>query len=810
MPDEEKLAAKVVLPNFLDPKFREFHGISLWKTERMAKRDAAFQAYVKLYEAGLVDDHLMPAHVQSSEEKAEPIEKRSGLANAPVTFNPWSTVAREWKKAESFYQGSIEITSDSETLPSMLIILPVPLPCDINFNIFWNETTMFTVSLKQQSKQFPLKLRKPVAQSTHLLLSSLFLQKMLPTSVDFSYLFAPNTLLTNQTIIDWNDSIEGTVQAETLENHASGGFDQFGLVRPLDNSSRPWSLEEYIWMKPVTEESNANSQEEEEDDEEKVLHIKGKMWPKRADFLHPLQNSNGSAVQHTATKCYPAHLCSVDKLPIGYARFALFVPSLVHNVEIYLVAEELRKTILAPVNFQNLNLVVAAISSSVAREQSNYQRLEFLGDSFLKLHTSLQLSANNPHWHEGLLSYQKDVIVSNGRLAKAAIKVGLDKFILTKPFTGAKWRPSYNPDHTGPKANEAANDRELSTKVLADVVEALIGAATIDGGKDQTFKCLQIFLPEVNWLAYDEQINRLYDGTPELHHSSTSAVLSKIENLIGYQFTKRKLLHAAMAHTSSQMADMSYQRLEFLGDSILDTLITSVCFRSPKELAHYNMHLIRTAMVNADFLAFLCMTTYAEEERGEILDPCKGNIKAVMSMKKTYLWQYMSHSHSIDIINAQQGTYRRLESLQDDIHQALISSNTYPWALLSALDAAKFFSDLIESILGAIFIDTHGSMDACHSFLARIGLLQYLNRVLEGDVNILHPKERLGHVAGNRRVAYESKRVSSEGTVQWTTLVLVDDEEIARVDDGVTRIHAETKAAEMAAEKLMNCTMDTN
>jgi len=46
---------------------------------------------------------------------------------------------------------------------------------------------------------------------------------------------------------------------------------------------------------------------------------------------------------------------------------------------------------------------------------------------------------------------------------------GLDSFIITKPFTGHKWRPIYIEDilEVGPETNK----RELSTKVLADVVE---------------------------------------------------------------------------------------------------------------------------------------------------------------------------------------------------------------------------------------------------------------------------------------------------------------------------------------------------
>ena len=40
-------------------------------------------------------------------------------------------------------------------------------------------------------------------------------------------------------------------------------------------------------------------------------------------------------------------------------------------------------------------------------------------------------------------------------------------------------------------------------------------------------------------------------------------------------------------------------------------------------------------------------------------------------------------------------------------------------------------SDIIEAIIGAIYIDTMGSFEACEAFLERAGVLRYLRRVLE-------------------------------------------------------------------------------
>jgi hypothetical protein len=71
-------------------------------------------------------------------------------------------------------------------------------------------------------------------------------------------------------------------------------------------------------------------------------------------------------------------------------------------------------------------------------------------------------------WGAGYLSAKKDRLVSNSRLSRAAIEAGLDCFIITKPFSGHKWRPIYIEDMLEVSAD---TKRQVSTKVLADVVE---------------------------------------------------------------------------------------------------------------------------------------------------------------------------------------------------------------------------------------------------------------------------------------------------------------------------------------------------
>ncbi|MHC4690659.1 MAG: ribonuclease III [Planctomycetota bacterium] len=62
--------------------------------------------------------------------------------------------------------------------------------------------------------------------------------------------------------------------------------------------------------------------------------------------------------------------------------------------------------------------------------------------------------------------------------------------------------------------------------------------------------------------------------------------LEQIEHLIGFQFTNRNLLAKALAHSSSvENRLLSNERLEFLGDAVLDVVICQVLFeRFPTHL----------------------------------------------------------------------------------------------------------------------------------------------------------------------------------------------------------------------------------
>jgi len=97
---------------------------------------------------------------------------------------------------------------------------------------------------------------------------------------------------------------------------------------------------------------------------------------------------------------------------------------------------------------------------------ANNERLEFLGDSILGQAVTVKLYRDNPDLDEGDLAKRRASLVSSVALAEIARQIGLGAFIRLG------------------KGEEQTGGREKPS-ILADTVEAIIGAAYLDLGENE-------------------------------------------------------------------------------------------------------------------------------------------------------------------------------------------------------------------------------------------------------------------------------------------------------------------------------------
>jgi ribonuclease-3 len=139
------------------------------------------------------------------------------------------------------------------------------------------------------------------------------------------------------------------------------------------------------------------------------------------------------------------------------------------------------------IKFRNLEFLDLSLThSSVSNESSrpgNNERLEFLGDAILGAVTAARLYTEFPDKAEGELAKIKSVVVSEETLAGVALELQLDGLLLL----------GRGEDLSGGRKKKA---------ILADALEALIGALYLDSGyktaADFVVRCMD---PEIRRVA---------------------------------------------------------------------------------------------------------------------------------------------------------------------------------------------------------------------------------------------------------------------------------------------------------------------
>jgi ribonuclease-3 len=82
--------------------------------------------------------------------------------------------------------------------------------------------------------------------------------------------------------------------------------------------------------------------------------------------------------------------------------------------------------------------------------------------------------------------------------------------------------------------------------------------------------------------------------------------LSKLEKTLGYRFTDLRLLQTAVVHSSYAFEQGLYgnnERLEFLGDAVLDLVIGHILFHRYSKLQEGELTKLRASLVNEQHLA---------------------------------------------------------------------------------------------------------------------------------------------------------------------------------------------------------------
>lgn len=775
--------ATVSMPTFVHPDLRVASSSQAWQSEAAAIKDAAFEAYVALHKAQLVNNNLLPLVQDYAPDPGQ--MNQPSIVSVSERRSAWLAVSsnahqhdHEWRPYEIKLTPSACSMKSTASTPTVAMTLTLLVPAVLDafsFRLYWNERVTYTVEFDKSTQLLTPNWTMDTAQGwTYDLLRRVHGPRMSPSLKEFPVLVMPDDSARDAMLAQTSAS-QMNAEPRTTPSDGDGR-----LVYVKGQANRP-----YILCR-ITEEDAGTG--------EPLVTVK--RFPKRADFLHQVPASDKN-VAYESEQTFPLADCTFDDLPANYAVFAAFMPSIMHRIDVGLSAQELQSTILKAVSISKRELVVEAISAPAAREERDYNRLEYLGDAILKFCAHLQVMAQHPTYPEGYLTLEKGRLVSNDSLARAALDSGLDKYILTKEFTGSKWRPEYMSDVLAKAEEHKTARRDLSSKVLADVGEALVGAAYVDGGLEKAYTCIRTMLPHETWFDLGESSNRLISELPTGVHNS----LGLLEQLVGHKFANPALLLEATTNASfpsnRNRHGMSYERLEFLGDAVLDLVLVPKLYAHVRRLKHWELHRAHEALVNGLYLGYCCMSYSIDEATYTI----GAELGVHESARKVSLHDFIRASG--EVIQAKRRCLDAYSQHRQKVQESLESASEYPWAELTAMAPAKFFSDLVESVLGALYIDTRGDTAVCEAFIEKLGILKHMHRILDDSVETAHPKERVGVLADRDSVAYVmSVKVEAEtGRRIFSCVVKVAEKDIATAEAS-SKDEAELRAAVEATRVL--------
>ncbi|AEE77844.1 dicer-like 3 [Arabidopsis thaliana] len=392
----------------------------------------------------------------------------------------------------------------------------------------------------------------------------------------------------------------------------------------------------------------------------------------------------------------PELLARID-VPRAVLKSIYLLPSVMHRLESLMLASQLREEIDCSIdNFSiSSTSILEAVTTLTCPESFSMERLELLGDSVLKYVASCHLFLKYPDKDEGQLSRQRQSIISNSNLHRLTTSRKLQGYIRNGAFEPRRWTapgqfslfpvpckcgidtrevpldPKFFTENMTIKIGKSCDmgHRWVVSKSVSDCAEALIGAYYVSGG-------LSASLHMMKWLGID------VDFDPNLVVEAINRVslrcyipkedeLIELERKIQHEFSAKFLLKEAITH-SSLRESYSYERLEFLGDSVLDFLITRHLFNTYEQTGPGEMTDLRSACVNNENFAQVAVKNNLHT-----------HLQRCATVLETQINDYLMSFQKPD------ETGRSIPSIQ----------------------GPKALGDVVESIAGALLIDTRLDLD---------------------------------------------------------------------------------------------------
>jgi endoribonuclease Dicer len=839
MSSGSNFTAEVMLP--AGAPFRSFVGDAHSK-KTLAKRSAAFRACLELRGKSLLNAYFLPIYAKNL----------PAMRNAHLAVNSKKAHAYEMKTKPLLWE------QGRGNLPEQLYITIVDFPGGLEREhrpfAMLTRTSMpqfptFPIFLddgkQSQVVSYPVDSTLSINDRTLSLITAftlrvfkdIFSKKYESDPCQLSYWLAPINASQHSSggklpaFLDWDLMLEVTEHEEytwtaDMPNEAlvdrfiidkwDGGrkFYSKGVsqnLKPLDPV--PKGTAKGKWKKNILEYSNSMFKSTREkfkdtwDLNQPVMETE-KVLARRDMLTAPVPKELKDSTQ--------AFLCpqplQISVFPPSVAAPLFTWPAIIWRWESYLIA--LEAVDLVGVQCQP-DMALAAItkdsdngSDHDAKEQanfqlgmgSNYERLEFLGDCFLKTATTISTFIQNPRENEFEFHVRRMVMLCNKNLFEVALELELHKYIRSRAFSRRLWYPEGLKLLVGKGAQQTeetveeqrlGSTHDLSEKTIADVCEAMIGAAFLSHNQPGNWNSEQwenaigtvtkLVKSKDHHMLKWEDYRAAYE-IPEYQVATATAsqrdMAEKVEKEHDYRFQYPRLLRSAFVHPSQPFLYENvpnYQRLEFLGDALLDQASITYLFykfpdKDPQWLTEHKM-----AMVGNRALGMIAVTIGFHK--------------------------HIRHCHA----TVEQSIRNYATELQEAKEAAGPGVADY-WTTVS--DPPKCLADMVEAYLGAIFIDSNFDYNEVQRFFDKHIQPHFDDMSLYDGYANNHPCTHLHHLIdqtyGCQRYRIIARQIMLPGAFESKGVVVavMIHNEVFTHDMGESVRYARVRVAKMAIENL--------
>ncbi|KAJ9170047.1 hypothetical protein P3X46_018183 [Hevea brasiliensis] len=229
--------------------------------------------------------------------------------------------------------------------------------------------------------------------------------------------------------------------------------------------------------------------------------------------------------------------------------------------------------------------------------------------------------------------------------------------------------------------------------------------------------------------------------------------LDEVEEILGYKFENWRLLEEAFTDSSFPDKRVSYERLEHVGDSVLNLLFTKEHYFKYPDLPPGTLTRLRAANVDTEKLARVAI------EHG---------LHRFLRDKKPLLDEQIR-----------------------EFSQAILDYSLHSNGLI---DVPKVLADIVKSLIGAVFIDCNSSIDTVWKVFKNL-----LEPIISPEMLKIHPVTELYELCQKKHLKVKFVDLWRES---MAFDVFIDNQLVGRGTYGLKKEIAHNRAAKDALDNL--------